>query len=92
MNDLTETLPAENALAEYLVQHQATVVTTEGSYALSVHGELQLDGHVIPYHLVPDDGFLGKGGKWRKLDGDARLALVAERWNEAARERLRGLS
>nr|WP_199067782.1 helicase-related protein [Chromobacterium sp. ASV5] len=88
MTDNTADFFADNALEDYLAAQRATVVTTEGSHALSVHGELALDGHRIPYHLVPDDGFLGKSAKWRKLDAAARLELVKERWNAAARERL----
>ncbi|OVE47399.1 helicase-related protein [Chromobacterium violaceum] len=88
MTDTVEALPPEIQLDDYLAAHNATIVTTEGSHAVSVHGELELDGHRIPYHLVPDEGFLGKSGKWRKLDAEARLDLVKERWNEAARQKL----
>ncbi|OHX14783.1 RNA helicase [Chromobacterium sphagni] len=90
MTDTIEALPPEIQLDDYLAAHNATIVTTEGSHAVSVHGELELNGQRIPYHLVPDEGFLGKSGKWRKLDAEARLALVKERWNDAARLKMEG--
>ncbi|MEO9383438.1 hypothetical protein [Chromobacterium phragmitis] len=49
MNDSLEALPPEIQLDDYLAEHNATIVTTEGSHAVSVHGELELDGHRIPY-------------------------------------------
>lgn len=75
---------AEARLADYLADQRATLVTTEGSYALSVHGEITVEGVTVPYHLVPDEGFLGKTAKWRKLSYPARLELVQERWNPTA--------
>ncbi len=63
-------------------------MTIEGAYAISVHGELSVLGQRLPYHLVPDDGFLGKISKWQRLPAAERLALVQSRWNEAARGRL----
>ncbi len=88
---MTDTLletPETSALNDYLQVHQATLVTTEGSYAVSVHGEIVVNKRVVPYHLVPDEGFLGKTNKWRKLGTAERLALLQERWNAAAREKL----
>lgn len=79
---------AIGALNAYLQQYHATLVTTEGSYAVSVQGQIKVGKRTVPYHLVPDAGFLGKTGKWRKLDAAERLALVQLRWNDEARERL----
>jgi len=75
-------------LSAYLEAHQAALVMVEGSFALSVHGQISVAGHAVPYHLIPDDGFLGKSSRWRKLDTAARLGLVQSRWNPAAQERL----
>ncbi|WP_374349415.1 helicase-related protein [Chitinimonas sp.] len=76
------------ALTDYLTAQRATLVTTDGSYAVSVFGEIIVAKRVVPYHLVPDAGFLGKVSKWRKLDVSERLALLQERWNDAARDKL----
>ncbi|MFC4160443.1 helicase-related protein [Chitinimonas lacunae] len=93
MTDTSVTLPdapSNEAVAinDYLQAQHATLVTTEGSYAVSVQGELLVNKRVVPYHLVPDAGFLGKVSKWRRMDDAARLALLKERWNDAAREQL----
>ncbi|GGP23849.1 helicase-related protein [Silvimonas iriomotensis] len=77
-----------SALDDYLSASQASLITVEGSYAVSVHGEIIINKRVVPYHLVPDAGFLGKVAKWRKLDADGRLSLLQERWNAASRAEL----
>ena len=79
---------AVDAMNAYLQHYQATLVTTQGSYALSVQGTIKVGKRKVSYHLVPDAGFLGKTTKWRKLDAAERLALVESRWNDSARERL----
>ncbi|WP_148713651.1 helicase-related protein [Chitinolyticbacter meiyuanensis] len=76
------------ALADYLATQAATLVTIEGNYAVSVHGEIVVERRRIAYHLVPDQGFLGKASKWRKLDDAGRLALLQERWNADIRAKL----
>ena len=53
-----------------------------------MHGELPFGDGRLPYHLVPDDGFLGKISKWQRLPAAERLALVQSRWNDEARQRL----
>lgn len=91
MNDSSQNdiAPTEaTALSDYLEAQQATLVTSDGSYAVSVHGEILVGKRVVPYHLIPDDGFLGKVSKWRKLDIVERLALLQSRWNAEARARL----
>ncbi|WP_024302086.1 helicase-related protein [Pseudogulbenkiania sp. MAI-1] len=88
MTDSLLDIDATSALDAYLDSLQAKLVSTDGSYALSVHGEIVVGTHRVPYHLVPDEGFLGKTAKWRKLDDDGRLALVQERWNVETRARL----
>lgn len=90
---MTETvsLPVDDAgeaLERYLVAQHAKLVTADGSYALSVSGDLDIAGQTVHYHLVPDDGFLGKTTKWRKLDAAERYALIQERWNADSRARL----
>ncbi|WP_255992115.1 helicase-related protein [Chitinolyticbacter albus] len=79
---------ATTELSDYLTLHAATLVTIEGNYAVSVHGEFHVAGRAIAYHLVPDQGFLGKASKWRKLDDAGRLALLQERWNAEVRAKL----
>lgn len=88
MTDLSVETTDTPSLSAYLEQHHAKLVTSDGSYALSVQGEIVINKRVIPYHLIPDDGFLGKSTKWRRLDNLARLALVQTRWNDTARARL----
>ena len=88
MTDTLTDIADTTALEDYLAEHRAKLVTTEGSYALSVHGEITVGQQQVPYHLIPDEGFLGKTAKWRKLDAAARLALVQERWNPAVMTRL----
>ena len=92
MTDTPTTPPAESpntsALNDYLQTQRATLITTDNSYAVSVHGEIVVNKRVIPYHVVPDDGFLAKTAKWRRLDYTSRLELLQTRWNNAARIRL----
>ncbi|WP_269531603.1 helicase-related protein [Chitinimonas sp. BJYL2] len=90
MNELPKLLDMldTDLVAHYLDKHGAALVLVDGSYAVSVHGELQVGEQRIPYHLVPDDGFLGKTGKWRKLDAAERYGMVQARWNDDARARL----
>lgn len=89
MTDTTQLdTPETSLLTDYLQEHRATLVTTDGSYAVSVHGEIKVGKRVVTYHLVPDDGFLGKTTKWRKLDIAGRFTLLQERWNDEARQRL----
>ncbi|HEY9101664.1 helicase-related protein [Chitinimonas sp.] len=91
MTDATpELAPSTEAdvLGTYLDAHQATLVTSDGSYAVSVHGEIIVGKRVVPYHLIPDEGFLGKTNKWRRMDVAERYELLQERWNEAAKIRL----
>lgn len=76
------------AIDDYLAAQRASLVTTDGSYAVSVHGEIVVGKRAVPYHLVPDEGFLGKVAKWRRLDAAERFALLQERWNDAARLKL----
>ncbi len=63
-------------------------MTVEGAYAISAHGELVFPDRRVLYHLVPDEGFLGKLNKWQRMSGGERLRLVQTRWNAQARERL----
>lgn len=88
MADTSLDIPEQQTLTDYLEQFHAKLITTEGSYAVSVQGVIEVDGLSIAYHLVPDEGFLGKTNKWRKLDTASQLALLKERWNQASRGRL----
>lgn len=82
---ITDALPD---LAAYVQEHNANLVQIDGHYAFSVHGELVIGDVRVPYHLVPDDGFLGKVGKWRRMDDANRLALLQERLHDQARAKL----
>ncbi|MFC7419292.1 helicase-related protein [Iodobacter arcticus] len=88
MTDSLSDAPELSLIHDYLQTHHATLVTTDGCYAVSVQGELVIHGLHIPYHLVPDEGFLGKSSKWRKLDSAARFAMLKARWNDEARAKL----
>ncbi|QDQ26976.1 RNA helicase [Chitinimonas arctica] len=84
-----DTVTAEvAAIGAHLQAHHATLVTVDGHYAVSVQGEVIVAGQAVGYHLVPDEGFLGKSGKWRRLSDSGRLSLLTERLNDAAREKL----
>ncbi|KPC50688.1 helicase-related protein [Amantichitinum ursilacus] len=79
---------ATTLLNAYLQQHRAALITSDNSYAVSVHGEITVNKRVIPYHVVPDDGYLAKTNKWRRMDSAARLELLQARWNPNARIKL----
>lgn len=51
----------------------------EGRVFLRFSGTVHCDGRQVPYELVPAQGVLAKPSKWRKFDGPARAALLAER-------------
>lgn len=91
MNDEIQDPFDQSALSDYLEAHRASLVTTDGSYAVSVHGEVQVDGHAVAYHLIPDAGFLGKSGKWRRLSAQGKLELLRERWNDETCAKLEAL-
>ncbi|MFB9245545.1 helicase-related protein [Massilia antarctica] len=58
---------------------QVRLVKMEGRVFLQFSGEVDEGGLNVPYHLVPAQGVLAKPGKWRKMDPDARRALLRER-------------
>ncbi|MDB5757619.1 MAG: helicase [Burkholderia sp.] len=62
----------------------AQLVKQEGRVFVRFAGEAQADLLRVPYRLVPEQGVLARPAKWRKMDGDAQLALVQERVNPAA--------
>ncbi|MBV1775491.1 RNA helicase [Burkholderiaceae bacterium DAT-1] len=89
MTDTTDLIPdTPDAINAYLEAQRARLVTSDGSYAVSVQGEIMVGKRAVHYHLIPDDGFLAKSTKWRKLDAAERLELLQSRWNEDARARL----
>ncbi|MBJ7312883.1 RNA helicase [Rugamonas sp. CCM 8940] len=51
----------------------------EGRVFLRFAGTVHSGGRAVPYELVPAQGVLAKPSKWRKLDAQARAALLAER-------------
>ena len=62
----------------------ARLVKLEGRVFVRLAGEVEAGGLRVPYDLVPSQGVLAKPSKWRKLDPDARRALLRERLNPAA--------
>ena len=66
----------------------AQLVKMEGRVFVRFAGVVETAGVRVPYDLVPIQGVLAKPSKWRKMDRDARRALVAERANESARHAL----
>lgn len=75
-------------LNDYLEAHQASLVVIESSQAVSVYGEFAVGERTVPYHLVPDNGFLAKSSRWNRLDARTQLDLLQARWNDAARQKL----
>ncbi len=64
------------------------LVKMEGRVFLRFEGAVDEAGLHVPYALVPAQGVLAKPSKWRKLEREARAALIAERANERARREL----
>jgi ATP-dependent RNA helicase SUPV3L1/SUV3 len=62
----------------------------EGRVFLRLTGSVEYAGRVVPYDLVPAQGVLAKPSKWRKMDADARAALLRERASEEAMAELYG--
>jgi ATP-dependent RNA helicase SUPV3L1/SUV3 len=55
------------------------LVKMEGRVFLRFAGAVRVDGLHVEYRLVPARGVLAKPSKWRKMDLDARRALIEER-------------
>jgi ATP-dependent RNA helicase SUPV3L1/SUV3 len=60
------------------------LVKLEGRVFLRFDGVAEVAGRQVPYGLVPVQGVLAKPSKWRKLDRDARAALITERSTDRA--------
>ena len=56
----------------------------EGRVFLRLTGIVEYNGTHYPYDLVPAQGVLAKPSKWRKLDSEARAALIRERSTDRA--------
>jgi ATP-dependent RNA helicase SUPV3L1/SUV3 len=56
-----------------------TLARAEGRVFLRVTGAVEYAGRRVPYDLVPTQGVLAKPSKWRKMDAEARSALLRER-------------
>lgn len=74
---------------QYVSAAGARLVKLEGRVFVRFTGEVEADLLRIPYDLVPAYGVLAKPAKWRKMDDEARLALVRERVTPEAMEALR---
>lgn len=67
-----------------LAQRGIALMKLEGRVFLRFDGTAEAAGLRVPYALVPAQGVLAKPSKWRKLDAEARAALIRERSTERA--------
>jgi len=67
-----------------------SLMRLEGRVFLRLTGTVEYGGRRYPYDLVPAQGVLAKPSKWRKLDADARAAVLLERASPAVVEELHG--
>ncbi len=67
-----------------------SLMRLEGRVFLRLTGVVHYGGRSYPYDLVPAQGVLAKPSKWRKLDADARAAVLRERASPAVVEELHG--
>ncbi|NTV11573.1 MAG: RNA helicase [Zoogloea sp.] len=82
-------LDVAHELHAYLQTFNARLVHNEGAIAVEVAGEVEVDGRVQPFRLVPERCVLARIPKWRKLTAERHLALVRERLNADAVEAFR---
>ena len=66
----------------------AQLIKMEGRVFVRFTGVVETAGLTVPYQLVPAQGVLAKPSKWRKMDREARAAVLAERVTEAAAQSL----
>jgi ATP-dependent RNA helicase SUPV3L1/SUV3 len=62
----------------------ARLVKLEGRVFVRFSGTVEAGGMRVDYALVPEQGVLAKPSKWRKMDREARAALLRERAGPAA--------
>jgi len=67
-----------------------SLMRLEGRVFLRLTGKVEYGGREYPYDLVPAQGVLAKPSKWRKLDADARAAVLRERASPAVVDELHG--
>ncbi|HEX8606261.1 MAG TPA: DEAD/DEAH box helicase, partial [Pseudoduganella sp.] len=67
-----------------LAQRGIALMKLEGRVFLRFDGTVEAADLRVPYALVPAQGVLAKPSKWRKLDSEARAALIRERSNDRA--------
>ncbi|WP_338758603.1 helicase-related protein [Massilia sp. METH4] len=71
-----------------LAERGIALMKMEGRVFLRFDGTARTADLAVPYALVPAHGVLAKPSKWRKLDADARAALIRERSTERAMREL----
>lgn len=86
--DLPDPVEPMSAAERYVCAAGAQLIKQEGRVFVRFAGETQADLLRVPYQLVPEQGVLARPAKWRKMDDDARLALVRERVNPASMQQL----
>ncbi len=78
-----EELAAQVAnLNELLARSQATLVKTDTAVAFTVKGEVTVQGHRVPYALIPPHAVLSQIARWVKLPAYRQVALLASRLDE----------
>lgn len=82
---MTEPLDDDDLIHDLdLAARGIALVKLEGRVFLRFDGAVDEAGLHVPYALVPAQGVLAKPSKWRKLDADARAALIRERSGDRA--------
>jgi len=86
---LTQTAPGQpsaDALAAQvkelnalLALNHAALVKTDSTVAFNVKGELEVEGHRVEYHLIPEQAVLSQVNRWVKLPPYKQVALLASR-------------
>ncbi|MFL6660464.1 MAG: helicase-related protein [Massilia sp.] len=76
-----EDLHDDEALTRELgfAQQGVQLIKMEGRVFVRFFGWVEAGGLRVPYDLVPGQGVLAKPSKWRKLEPEARRALLQER-------------
>lgn len=67
-----------------------SLMRLEGRVFLRLTATVEYGGRRYPYDLVPAQGVLAKPSKWRKLDAEARAAILRERASPAVVDELHG--
>ena len=85
----TSAAPSAEALAAQvkelnalLALNHATLVKTDSTVAFNVKGVVELEGHRVDYHLIPEQAVLSQVNRWVKLPPHRQVALLASRLSD----------